>query len=76
MVLVEVDPGAGIAIDARNANRQALEDVENALESRGVSDWSGASTAPTLSSRYARVTGRLRSQPSAVCQSTTGQWLN
>lgn len=34
-VLVVVDPGAGIAIDAPNANRQALADVENALESWG-----------------------------------------
>jgi len=34
-VLVVVDPGAGIAIDAPNANRRALEDVESALESWG-----------------------------------------
>ena len=30
-VLVVVDPGAGIALDAPNANREALENVENAL---------------------------------------------
>lgn len=34
-VLVVVDPGAGIAIDAPNANREALEDVENALTNWG-----------------------------------------
>jgi hypothetical protein len=34
-VLVVVDPAAGIAIDAPNANHQALENVENALESWG-----------------------------------------
>lgn len=34
-VLVVVDPGAGIAIDAPNANRQALDDVENALRNWG-----------------------------------------
>jgi hypothetical protein len=34
-VLVVVDPGAGIAIDAPNANLEALEDVENALKSWG-----------------------------------------
>lgn len=34
-VLVVVDPGAGIALDAPNANREALEDVENALENWG-----------------------------------------
>src|SRR5579864_6220968 len=34
-VLVVVDPGAGIAIDAPNANRQALEAVENALTNWG-----------------------------------------
>jgi hypothetical protein len=30
-VLVVVDPSAGIAVEAPNADRQALEDVENAL---------------------------------------------
>jgi hypothetical protein len=30
-VLVVVDPSAGIALDAPNANREALENVENAL---------------------------------------------
>ena len=34
-VLVVVDPGAGIALDAPNANRKALEDVENALTNWG-----------------------------------------
>lgn len=34
-VLVVVDPGAGIAMDAPNANRQALDDVENALRNWG-----------------------------------------
>lgn len=34
-VLVVVDPGAGIALDAPNANRQALEDVESALTNWG-----------------------------------------
>jgi hypothetical protein len=34
-VLVVVDPGAGIAIEAPNANRKALEDVENALTNWG-----------------------------------------
>lgn len=34
-VLVVVDPGAGIAIDAPNANRDALENVESALASWG-----------------------------------------
>ena len=34
-VLVVVDPDAGIAIDAPNANRAALEDVENALTNWG-----------------------------------------
>lgn len=34
-VLVVVDPGAGIAMDAPNANREALENVENALTSWG-----------------------------------------
>ncbi len=34
-VLLVVDPGAGIAMDAPNANRQALEAVENALANWG-----------------------------------------
>jgi hypothetical protein len=34
-VLVVVDPDAGIAIDAPNANRLALQDVENALTNWG-----------------------------------------
>jgi len=34
-VLVVVDPGAGIALDAPNANREALENVENALTNWG-----------------------------------------
>jgi hypothetical protein len=34
-VLVVVDHGSGIAVDAPNANREALEDVENALTSWG-----------------------------------------
>jgi hypothetical protein len=34
-VLVVVDPGAGIALDAPNANRAALQDVENALAKWG-----------------------------------------
>ena len=34
-VLVVVEPGAGIAIDAPNANRTALDDVENALTNWG-----------------------------------------
>jgi hypothetical protein len=34
-VLVVVDPHAGIALDAPNANREALENVENALTNWG-----------------------------------------
>jgi hypothetical protein len=34
-VLVVVDPDAGIALDAPNANREALENVENALTNWG-----------------------------------------
>src|SRR5579863_678384 len=35
MILVVVDPDAGIAIDAPNANRTAQEDVEKALMNWG-----------------------------------------
>lgn len=34
-VFVEVDPGAGMALDAPNANREALYSVEHALEKWG-----------------------------------------
>jgi hypothetical protein len=75
-VLVVVQPGAGIEIDAPNANRTALDDVENALTNWGRFRLVRSEYDADLVISVRKGTGRWHNRLSAECQLTTGQSLS